>query len=107
MLTFNPFALTQDAVNLDLVSGRLDAQVGDVIPMLDWTTKTDDGSCCSMVGQLISDPKFVGEGVGMALRQDDDKLRKQFNDALAEVIADGTYKKINDQFFSVNMLTLK
>ena len=94
-------------MNLDLVSGRLDAQVGDMIPMLDWTHKSDDGSCCKLAGAPISDPKYVGEGVGMALRQDDDKLRESLNVALAALIADGTYKTINDKFFSVNLLTLQ
>ncbi|RJG13362.1 amino acid ABC transporter [Pseudomonas cavernicola] len=98
---------TQDAVNLDLVSGRLDAQVGDMIPMLDWTQKSDDGSCCKLAGEPISDPQYVGQGVGIALRQDDDKLRESLNLALAALIADGTYKAINDKFFSVNLLTLK
>ena len=98
---------TQDAVNLDLVSGRLDAQVGDMIPMLDWTQKSEDGSCCKLAGEPVSDPKYVGEGVGMALRQDDDKLRETLNQALAALIADGTYQTINDKFFSVNLLTLK
>lgn len=98
---------TQDAVNLDLVSGRLDAQVGDMIPMLDWTNKSDDGSCCKLAGEPITDPKYVGDGVGMALRQEDDELRQKLNTALAEIVADGTYKAINDKFFSVNILTLK
>lgn len=31
---------TQDEVNLDMVSGRIDMQVGDMLPMQDWTTKT-------------------------------------------------------------------
>ncbi len=98
---------TQDAVNLDMVSGRLDAQVGDMIPMLDWTQKSDDGSCCQLAGQPITDAKFVGEGVGMALRQEDDALREKLNQALADIIADGTYKAINDKFFAINILTLK
>jgi polar amino acid transport system substrate-binding protein len=75
--------------------------------MLDWTIKTEDGSCCVLAGEPISDPKYVGEGVGMALRQEDDELRLKLNAALAEIIADGSYKKINDKFFSVSMLTLK
>lgn len=98
---------TQDAVNLDLASGRLDAQVGDMIPMLDWTHKSTDGSCCRLAGEPISDPKYVGEGVGLAVRKDDDKLRLAINQALASIIADGTYKTINDKYFSVNLLTLQ
>ena len=34
---------TQDEVNLDMASGRIDMQVGDMLPMLDWTSKTEDG----------------------------------------------------------------
>lgn len=98
---------TQDAVNLDMASGRLDAQVGDMIPMLDWTQKSEDGSCCRLAGEPISDPKYSGEGVGMAVRKEDEKLRQQLNQALAAIIADGTYQAINDKFFSVNLLTLE
>ncbi len=101
------FYQTQDAVNLDLISGRLDAQVGDIIPMLDWTVKSTDGKCCKLVGEAITDPTYVGDGVGMALRQEDDKLRLALNKALAEIVADGTYKKINDKYFDLNILTLK
>ncbi len=98
---------TQDAVNLYLVSGRLDAQVGDMIPMLDWTRKSEDGGCCTLAGEPITDPRFVGDGVGMALRQEDDALRLKLNKALAEIVADGTYKAINDKYFAINILTLK
>ncbi|HEY5718362.1 MAG TPA: transporter substrate-binding domain-containing protein, partial [Motiliproteus sp.] len=98
---------TQDAVNLDLVTGRLDAQVGDMIPMLDWTQKSEDGACCKIAGEPITEAKFVGEGVGMAVRQEDQQLREQLNHALAEIIADGTYQRINDKYFTVNILTLK
>ncbi len=98
---------TQDAVNLDLVSGRLDAQVGDLIPMLEWTQKSDDGACCQLAGELITDPRFVGDGVGMAVRKEDDALRQKLNKALTAIVADGTYKAINDKFFTINILTLQ
>ncbi|MCB1399693.1 MAG: transporter substrate-binding domain-containing protein, partial [Rhodobacteraceae bacterium] len=63
---------TQDEANLDMASGRIDLQVGDMLPMLDWTTKSEDGACCELAGEPITDPAFVGEGVGIALRQEDD-----------------------------------
>ena len=47
---------TQDAANLDLASGRIDAMVGDIMPMTNWL-KTDSGACCTKVGALITDPK--------------------------------------------------
>lgn len=98
---------TQDEVNLDMASGRIDMQVGDMLPMLDWTTKTEDGACCELAGEPITDPAFVGEGVGIALRQEDDELRERLNAALAEMRADGTYKTINDQYFDIDVYTMK
>lgn len=98
---------TQDEVNLDLASGRIDMQVGDMLPMLDWTTKTEDGKCCTLAGEPITDPKFVGEGVGIALRKEDGDLRTRLNKALQEIRADGTYKKINDKYFPIDVYTMK
>ncbi|MBO0213072.1 transporter substrate-binding domain-containing protein [Vibrio sp. Vb2880] len=97
---------TQDAVNLDLASGRIDAQAGDIMPMTDWLS-SDDGACCHKAGDLITDSKYVGDGVGIALRKEDDALRQRVNQALANIIKDGTYQKINDEFFKINLLTLK
>jgi polar amino acid transport system substrate-binding protein len=98
---------TQDEANLDMANGRLDVMVGDVVPMLQWTEKTEDGKCCKLAGDPITDKAFVGEGVGMAVRQEDNELREKLNKALAGIIADGTYKKINDKYFTINVLSMK
>jgi polar amino acid transport system substrate-binding protein len=98
---------TQDEVNLDLASGRLDLQVGDMLPLLDWVNNTEDGACCELIGEPITDPKFVGEGVGIAVRQEDNELREKLNAALKEIRADGTYKAINDKYFPLDVYTMK
>jgi polar amino acid transport system substrate-binding protein len=98
---------TQDEANLDMANGRLDVMVGDYLPLLEWTTKSEDGKCCELAGDAITDPAFVGEGVGMAVRKEDNELRQNLNKALAEILADGTYKKINDKYFTINIHTMK
>lgn len=98
---------TQDEVNLDMASGRIDLVVGDMLPMLDWVQKTDDGACCELSGEPITDPAFVGEGVGIALRQEDDELRERLNGALLEIRADGTYQAINEKYFDIDVFTMK
>ncbi|MDK1374357.1 MULTISPECIES: ABC transporter substrate-binding protein [unclassified Sinorhizobium] len=99
---------TQDEANLDMVNGRLDLQVGDMLPMLDWVTKNDDGKgCCELIGEPITDKKFVGDGVGIAVRQEDNDLREKVNKALDEIRADGTYQKINDKYFTIDVYTMK
>lgn len=98
---------TQDEANLDMANGRLDVMVGDTIPLFDWTTKTDDGACCKVAGEPITDSKWVGEGTGIAVRHEDSDLLMALNKAIAEIIADGTYKTINDKFFDINVYTMK
>jgi polar amino acid transport system substrate-binding protein len=98
---------TQDEVNLDLASGRLDLQVGDLLPLLDWLNNTEDGTCCEMVGDPITDPALVGEGAGIALRQEDTELLGKFNAALKAIREDGTYKAINDKYFPIDIFTME
>jgi polar amino acid transport system substrate-binding protein len=98
---------TQDEVNLDLSSGRIDFGVSDLFPMLDWVANGKDGACCELVGAPVLDPKYAGEGAGITFRQEDDVLRESFNKALDEIIADGTYKAINDKYFKIDIYTMK
>lgn len=98
---------TQDEVNLDLAGGRLDIQVGDLVPMLEWTEKTKDGACCELVGKPITDPKYVGEGVGMAIRKEDTALQAKLNAALDAIVANGVYKSINDKYFSLDIYKMQ
>jgi polar amino acid transport system substrate-binding protein len=98
---------TQDEANLDMASGRIDVMVGDMLPLLDFVEKTEDGKCCKIAGEPITDPAFVGEGVGIALRKEDNDLRERLNKALVEIREDGTYQKINDKYFSIDVYTMK
>ena len=57
-----------------------------------------DGACCDFFGQDIKDRRTMGDGVGIGFRKDDAKLRELFNKALAEVVADGTLKRIAEKY---------
>ena len=98
---------TQDEASLDMASGRIDVMVGDMLPLLDFVEKSEGGACCKIAGEPITDPAFVGEGVGIALRKEDEDLRVRLNKALEEIRADGTYKAINDKYFSIDVYTMK
>ncbi|MCB1491380.1 MAG: ABC transporter substrate-binding protein [Rhodobiaceae bacterium] len=93
---------TQDEANLDLASGRLDAVAADSVVLGEWL-KTDDGACCKMVGPMENDPKYFGDGAGIAVRKGEDDLREMFNKAIAAIIANGKYKEINDKYFDFSV----
>lgn len=85
---------TQENANLDLVNGRLDLMLADGLVMLEWL-KTDDGKNFQFYGEGLS----LDEGIGIAVRKDDEALRGKLNDAIKAIRADGTYDKINAQYF--------
>ena len=91
-----------DEYKLDLSNGRLDAAIDDVVVLSTWVD-SPEGACCKVLGALVPDPVINGPGAGVGLRKEDTDLKDLFNKALAEIIADGTYKKINDKFFTFDV----
>ena len=91
------FATVEDELRA-LASDEVDAVFGDKIQLFLWSQKPA-GKCCEIVGQDIKDPQTLGIGVSAGLRREDIKLREAFNKALAEMMSDGTYKKLNDKYF--------
>jgi polar amino acid transport system substrate-binding protein len=91
---------TQDEANADLAAGRLDAVEADKIVLSEWLKKPE-GACCEIKYDVDSNKyrKLFGDGVGIALRPEDKDLAEMFNKAIAEIVADGTYKTINDKYF--------
>ena len=85
---------SQEEVNLDLASGRIDALFVDKLVGEEWV-KTADGTCCAVLGEDIQ----VGGGVGAGVRQEDTDLRDMISKAIEEIKADGTYEKINAKYF--------
>jgi polar amino acid transport system substrate-binding protein len=88
----------QDEANADLASGRLDAFLADSVVSYEWLEK-DGSKCCQFVGADIKDVKYFGEGAGIAIRKEDKDLKAQFDKAIAEIIKDGTYEKLNKKYF--------
>jgi polar amino acid transport system substrate-binding protein len=91
---------TQDDANADLAAGRLDGVEADKVVLSEWLKKPE-GACCEIKVDVDNHKyeKIFGEGVGVAIRQDDKDLVEMFNKAISEIVADGTYKKINDKYF--------
>ena len=85
---------TQENVFLDLTAGRLDAVFADGLVLYEWL-QTDAGVDFTLVGDGYS----LDEGIGIAVRQEDEDLRQRLNAALAAILADGTYAEVNAKYF--------
>ncbi|MGD9879260.1 MAG: transporter substrate-binding domain-containing protein [Reyranella sp.] len=77
---------------------EVDAVFGNKTQLWLWSQKPE-GKCCEVVGQDIKDNQTLGVGVAAGLRKEDVKLRDALNKAFGDMIADGTYKKINEKYF--------
>lgn len=97
---------TQDDLNLDLVSGRVDAGVADSsgwVPFL----KSGDGQAYAPFGPALTGDDFpvLGGGVGIAFRPDDDDLRAKFDTAIDTMQADGSLTALSVQWFGYDIST--
>lgn len=93
---------TQDEANADLESGRLDAVLVDKFVGQAWLD--DAGAeCCAFVGEDITDPSIIGEGIGIAVRKEDTALKEKFNAAIKAIRENGTYQEINAKYFDFDV----
>ncbi|MGH8439556.1 MAG: ABC transporter substrate-binding protein [Pseudomonas sp.] len=85
---------TQENAYLDLTSGRVDALLADKYANYDWL-KSEAGKNYEFKGEPVNE----SDKVGIAVRKGDNDLRNKLNAALKEIVADGTYEKINNKYF--------
>ncbi|MEK0083450.1 ABC transporter substrate-binding protein [Benzoatithermus flavus] len=94
---------TADEANLDLVNGRIDLRLDDSVALSEGLLKTDKGKDFEFVGSPLNDPKWFGEGAGIAIRKGDTDLKEMFNKAIDQIRADGTYEKIERKYFDFDV----
>jgi histidine transport system substrate-binding protein len=66
--------------------------------------KTPRGKDFAWAGPEVKDPKkTLGEGTAIGVRKEDGELKAKLNKALAEVHQDGTFTKLEKQYFDVGI----
>ncbi|HSK40431.1 MAG TPA: transporter substrate-binding domain-containing protein [Arenibaculum sp.] len=92
-----PFPAQKQAEDA-LTSGEIDLLLADALVL--WTFLKDGaGKEFDWVGP----PIHGDEGIGIALRPEDRDLRQRFEDALVEILRDGSYARINARHFPFNV----
>jgi len=57
------------------------------------------GADYAFVGPELKDPKYVGEGAGIAVRKGNSELVGELNKAIDDIRANGEYQKIQAKYF--------
>ncbi len=91
---------TTDERDLDLKSGRIDAELDDQ-PALASTLAKPDAADFTFVGPQFTGGDF-GVGVGMGIRKSDADLTAMFDKALKAAFADGSMKKYSLNWIKID-----
>ena len=94
---------TQDEAYLDMVAGRVDLLLADSVAMDGGFLQTEAGKDFEFVGPDFSDPKYFGEGAGIAVRKGEEDLLNMLNQAIDAIRANGKYKAIQDKYFDFDV----
>ncbi|WP_367172065.1 transporter substrate-binding domain-containing protein [Hydrogenophaga sp.] len=93
----------QDQVYLDIKSGRLDGTVADAVEVTGGFLSKPEGQGYGFVGPVLNDVKYFGYGAGVALRQGEDGLKTELNDAIKAIRANGVYDTVAKKYFNFDV----
>ena len=91
-----------DAARFALKKGEVDLLFGDGISLAFWLNGTDSGNCCEFRGGPYLESRFFGEGVGIAVRRNNDLLRQAFNWALFRLWEKGRFTDLWLRYFPIS-----
>ena len=94
---------TADEAYLDLKSGRIDYVMIDSAAISDGLLKKPGGDAFEFVGPKLNDPRWFGEGAGIAMRKSDTELKEKFDAAIKAIRANGKYKELQDKYFDFDV----
>ena len=89
------------ALETALRAGEIDVVFADGLTMSVWLNSELSADCCSFSGGPYSESFYFGEGIGIAVRIDDQELRKALNWALSRLYSKGIYSEIYLKYFPI------
>ncbi len=82
-----------------LKNKAVDLVFGDGISLMFWVLGSESGRCCEFKGEGYTESKYFGDGVGIAVRKGDNRLRDVLNYALNRIKASGRYEELMLRYF--------
>ncbi|MFC5385070.1 transporter substrate-binding domain-containing protein [Aquamicrobium segne] len=89
---------SSDEMFLDFSNGRLDAIFAESVALFPWMEQNGGQKAFAQIGPDITDPA-LGTEMGIAVAQDNEALGQAINDAIDEIVNDGTFDKIERTYF--------
>jgi polar amino acid transport system substrate-binding protein len=97
--TFETAELARDA----LVTGAVDLLFDDGISLAFWLNGTASKACCEFRGGPFLEPKYFGDGVGIAVKRGDAQLKGMIDGALKRLRQSGRYEELLLRYFPLRV----
>jgi len=88
---------------LDMKSGRIDIVCADGIALYEGFLKLPGNEMFQYIGPTITDEKYLGIGVGIAVHKNNQDLVELLNKGIAGIRANGTYQKVQSKYFNIDV----
>ena len=86
-----------------LLTGAVDLLFDDGISLAFWLNGTASKACCEFKGGPFAEPKFFGDGIGIAIKRDDKQLKTMINTALKRLRESGRYEELLLRYFPLRV----
>jgi polar amino acid transport system substrate-binding protein len=86
-----------------LAEGKVELVFDDGISLSFWLNGTNSRGCCEFRGGPFFDPRYFGDGVGVAVRKGDQELKRLINLAIKRVRESGQYEEISKRYFPLKV----
>lgn len=96
---FESVELARDA----LTTGAADLLFDDGISLAFWLNGTASKACCEFKGGPFAEPKYFGDGIGIAVKRDDAQLKAMINSALKRMRESGRYEELLLRYFPLRV----
>jgi polar amino acid transport system substrate-binding protein len=91
-----------DAARAALKKGEVDLLFGDGVSLAFWLNGTESANCCEFRGGPFMESRYFGEGVGIAVRRNNDLLRQALNWALFRLWEKGRFTDLWLRYFPIS-----
>jgi polar amino acid transport system substrate-binding protein len=80
----------------------VDLLFGDGFSLASWINGSDSGNCCTFQGGPFTESRYFGEGIGIAVKKNNDTLRLAFNWALFRLWEKGRFIDLWLRYFPIS-----
>lgn len=85
----------------DLREGRIDAVFGDGVRLAFWLGSPETEACCRFAGGPYLSAEYLGVGLTIATRREDEALARAFDYALREISVSGRFAELYLRHFPI------